>query len=95
MPRMEFCQIANPDSGTDGVYFSHNQTDIVQAASAYLGKGLKAEHSNDGFLHLNLNNTRAVIVAGFLGRQGWDLVSHACLTGGHEYWTFKRPIPGE
>ena len=60
---------------------------------AYLGRGLKAEHSNAAFLHVNLNNVLAVVVAGFLGQHGWDLVSHAVLTGGHEYWTFKRLMP--
>ena len=51
---------------------------------------MKAEHSNHGFLHLNLNHTQPVYVAGMLGNEGWEMVSHAVLTGGHEYWTFKR-----
>lgn len=96
MTRWEFCQLRNPDRGTDGVYFSHRQHDgFVEAASARLGRGLKAERSDGSFLHLNLNNYSAVGVAGFLGEQGWELVSHAVLTGGHEYWTFRRTLASE
>jgi hypothetical protein len=93
MTRWEYCQLSNPDSGTDAVVFSHGQgTTIVQEFSEALGKGLKAEHSGPAFLHLNLNHTNTTRVAGLLGERGWDLVAHATLTGGHEYWTFKREI---
>jgi hypothetical protein len=86
----EYCQISNPQSGTDAVVFSRPQPRIVEQYSTALGRGLKAEHSGPQFLHLNLNHVNAVSVAGTLGFQGWELVSHAVLTGGHEYWTFKR-----
>jgi hypothetical protein len=89
----EYCQISNPASGTDAVTFSHPQREtIVQDFSTALGRGLKADQSNTGFLHLNLNHTNVVRVAGLLGEQGWDLATHSTLTGGHEYWTFKREL---
>ena len=94
MPNWEYCQIANPGSGTDSVQFSHTQSaTLVQEVSKALGRGLKAERSGPGFLHLNLSHTNTVAVAGLLGMRGWELVSHAVLTGGHEYWTFKRSVP--
>jgi hypothetical protein len=94
MDRWEYAQISNPASGTDGVAFSHPQPpSIVQEFSAALARGLKAEQSNIGFLHLNLNHTTTVRVAGLLGERGWALVTHSVLTGGHEYWTFRRPVP--
>ena len=36
-------------------------------------------------------------LAGLLGNEGSELVSNSVLTGGHEYWTFKREYerPGE
>ncbi len=86
--------IINPASGTDGVRFSYPQHDnIVKEFSAALGRGLKAEHSNPSFLHLNLGNTTTTFVAGVLGAQGWELVTHSVLTGGHEYFAFKRQLP--
>jgi hypothetical protein len=91
--RWEYCLISNPNSGTDGVTFSRpQQTTIVQEFSTALARGLKAENSNNGFLHLNLNHTNTMVVAGLLGEQGWEMVTHAVLTGGHEYITFKRPL---
>lgn len=90
--RWEYCQISNPASGTDAVRFSQTQPGIVQEASGALGRGLKAEYSKPHFLHLNLNHISTVTVAGFLGDRGWELVSHAVLTGAHEYWTFRRPL---
>jgi len=91
MTTWEFAQLSNPASGADSVKFSHQQAaDLVGLASAYLGKGLKAENSNAGYLHINLNHTTPVIVASMLGNWGWELVAHATLTGGHEYWTFRR-----
>jgi hypothetical protein len=93
MVTWEYAQILNPDSGTDSVVFSRPQDPgIVSEFSRLLGKGLKAESSKPHFLHLNLNHTSTVVVAGILGNRGWELVSHATLTGGHEYWTFKKAI---
>jgi hypothetical protein len=91
--RWEYAQVANPESETDFIRFSQPQSaDIVQWFSQSLGRGLKAERSDPAFLHLNLNHTTTVHVAGLLGILGWELVSHATLTGGHEYWTFKRQL---
>jgi hypothetical protein len=96
MTRWEYCQISNPGSGTDAVVFSRPQrSTIVADFSALLGRGLKAERSNPGFLHLNLSHTNTVLVAGLLGNEGWEVVSHAVLTGGHEYWSFKRALPDQ
>src|SRR5574338_487247 len=96
MATWEFCQLSNPGSGTDSVQFSHQQgATMVDEASKYLGRGLKAKFSNASFLHLNLNRTSAVIVAGMLGGWGWELVTHSTLTGGHEYWTFRRELVTE
>jgi hypothetical protein len=95
MSQWQYCQLSNPGSGKDYVLFSHIQgTNLVEEFSSVLGRGLKAENSNPSYLHLNLNYTSSVIVAGLLGMRGWELVSHAVLTGGHEYWTFKQPMPG-
>ena len=85
---------SNPATGTDSVQFSQQQDpDIVSRYSTALGRGLKAEMSNRGFLHLNLNHTNVVVVSGLLGAEGWELVTHAALTGGHEYITFRRELP--
>jgi hypothetical protein len=93
MATWEYCQISNPASGTDAVSFSHKQPQTrVGEISTALGRGLKAEQSNNMFLHLNLNHTTAVRVAGLLGERGWELATHSTLTGGHEYWTFKREL---
>jgi hypothetical protein len=95
MAQWECCQISNPQSGTDAVIFSKAQhPSIVQEYAAVLGRGLKAEQSTAQFLHLNLNYANTVMVAGMLGHQGWELVSHSVLTGGNDYWTFKRPMAG-
>jgi hypothetical protein len=94
MRRWEYCQFANPASGTDAVNFSHQQPQtMVQEFSAALGRGLKAQTSGVWRLHVNLNHASTVQVAGLLGERGWELVGHSVLTGGHEYWTFKREIP--
>ena len=78
------------------MYFSRIQpVEFLRAARERLQRGLHARDSRDEFLHLNLNHMNSVTVAGFLGQHGWDLVSHAVLTGGHEYWTFKRLIAVE
>ena len=96
MPQWEYCQLVNPDKGTDGVYFSRKQpVEFLRAARERLQRGLHARDSRAEFLHLNPNAMNSVTVAGFLGQHGWDLVSHAVLTGGHEYWTFKRLIAVE
>ena len=92
MTQWEYCQLSNPASGTDAVRFSNQQAaTMVSEFSTELGRGLKAENSHQAGLHLNLNHTTSIVVAGLLGNRGWELVSHAVLTGGHEYWTFKRP----
>lgn len=91
--KWEYCQLSNPASGADSVRFSHKQgPQLVPEFSAQLGRGLKAENSHETGLHLNLNHTTPVFVAGLLGSRGWELVGHSVLTGGHEYWTFKRPL---
>ena len=93
MTLWQYAQISNPASGADAVQFSHSQpAAIVAEFSAALGRGLKAEQSKPHYLHPNLNHTTSVRVAGELGARGWELVSHAVLTGGHEYWTFKKPL---
>ena len=93
MARWEYCQIRNPASGDDAVLFSHQQSqDLVPEFSAALQKGLKAERSTRQFFHLNLNHTNAVSVAGLLGEYGWEIVNHSVLTGGHEYYTFRRAL---
>ena len=92
----EYCQVSNPASGTDAVRFSKQQAaTLVSEFSSALGKGLKAENSYAAGLHLNLNHTSSIVVAGLLGKRGWELVGHSVLTGGHEYWTFKRQLGGE
>lgn len=93
MTRWEYAILSNPQSGTDSVGFSRVQeAGIVAEFDRRLGKGLKAGQSHAGFLHLNLRYVSSVVVAGHLGDLGWELVSHAVLTGGHEYWTFKRQV---
>jgi hypothetical protein len=93
MARWQYAMISNPQSGTDAVTFSHPQgAEFVKEASAALGRGLKANDSNDVFLHLNLNHTRTVWVSGFLGERGWELVGYSTLTGGHEYWVLKKEL---
>jgi hypothetical protein len=88
----EYCQISKPQSGTDAVRFSNQQPDtIIAEFSSELGRGLKPQSSHSGELHLNLNHTTTIVVAGLLGKRGWELVSHALLSGNHESWTFKRP----
>jgi hypothetical protein len=94
LAKWEYCILSNPASGTDAVTFSHGQPEgTVAWFSEQLGRGLKAENSHNSFLHVNLNHTTPVRVAGLLGLAGWELVSHAVLTGGHEYWTFKKAVP--
>jgi hypothetical protein len=91
--RWEYAMISNPSSGADGILFSrHQDQSILGEFSAALGRGMKPSSSNTGYIHLNLNHTNTTFVAGLLGERGWELVSHAVLTGGHEYWTFKRVI---
>lgn len=81
MPRWEYAELSNPASGSDGVIFSHPQrATIVDEFKATLGKGLKAENSHTRWLHVNLGHTN--VVAGMLGYEGWELVSHSTLTGG-------------
>jgi hypothetical protein len=87
----EYAELSNPASGSDGVIFSHPQRRlIVDEFKGFLAKGLKAENSTNRWLHLNLGHTNVVFVAGLLGNEGWELVSHSTLTGGHEYFMFKR-----
>jgi hypothetical protein len=59
---------------------------------AWVRTRVESRASNNMFLHLNLNHTTAVRVAGLLGERGWELATHSTLTGGHEYWTFKREL---
>jgi hypothetical protein len=93
MTRWQYAMISNPQSGTDAVTFSQAQgADFVREAAEALGKGVKANDSNEVFLHLNLNQTRTVWVSGFLGARGWELVGYSTLTGGHEYWVFKKEV---
>src|SRR5689334_21872245 len=88
--RWEYCTVADAHSGTDAVLFSRAQRPtLVADYSKRLARGLKAEFSNPGFLHLNMGHTNVVVVAGLLGEEGCELVSHAVLTGGHQYLTFK------
>jgi hypothetical protein len=96
MRQWEYAMLRNPESGTDSVIFSRPQPGtIVQEFSAAHGRGRKAEQSNAQFLHLNLNHTNSVIVAGLLGERGWDLVNHAVLTGGHEFSRFVGSCRGQ
>lgn len=93
MANWEYATISNPASGDDAIMFSRPQdASIVPWFSTALGRGLKAEKSTPSFLHVNLNHTNTTVVAGLLGQLGWELVSHAVLTGGHEYWVFKRQL---
>lgn len=96
MIRWEYAELSNPDSGTDAVRFSHVQrASIVADYKKALDRGLKENQSNNAMLHLNLGHTSTIQVCGLLGHEGWELVSHATLTGGHEYFMFKRQIPDE
>lgn len=91
MRRWQYAILSNPASGTDGVAFSHSQSaTLVPEASADLGRGLKPEQSSPAFLHLNLNHTTPIQVSGMLGDHGWELAGYSTLTGGHEYWIFKK-----
>jgi hypothetical protein len=93
LTRWQYAMISNPQSGTDSVAFSHPQgPGLVKEMSAALGKGLKADDSNEVFLHINLNHTKTVWVSGALGARGWELVGYSTLTGGHEYWVFKKEL---
>jgi hypothetical protein len=93
MARWEYAIFSNPASGDDGIRFSHGQkATIVQDAASFFGRGLKAEHSNNLWLHINLNNTKTTNVCGFLGDRGWELAGYSTLTGGHEYFIFKRQL---
>ncbi len=95
MTKWEYAMLSNPASGDDSVSFSQLQDPtIVQEFGAALGKGLKAERSNAGFLHLNLNHTNVVRVSGLLGERGWEMVGFSTLTGGHMYMMFRRHIAG-
>ena len=94
MTSWEFAELSNPHTGKDGIIFSRPQdASVLREFSARLQRGVKAEQSYPQWIHLNLNHTNVVYAAGILGELGWDLVSHACLTGGHEYFMFKRPLP--
>ena len=87
--------LSNPSSGSDGVKFSHPQrATLVDDFKGMLAKGLKAENSNNRWLHVNLGHVGVVHIAGLLGPEGWELVSHSTLTGGHEYFMFKRELTG-
>jgi hypothetical protein len=93
MRRWEYAELSNPAGGTDSVAFSHPQRpSLVDDYKAILQRGLKAENSNNRFLHLNLGHTSTITVAGLLGNEGWELVGQAALTGGHEYLMFKREL---
>jgi hypothetical protein len=91
---VEYARLSNPDGGTDSVQFSHAQRPtLVADFKAILDRGLKAENSNVAFLHLNMRHTNVIRVSGLLGNEGWELVSYATLTKGHEYFVFKRELP--
>lgn len=95
MRKWEYAEISNPASGTDSVTFSHPQRgSLVNDYKALLQRGLKEGQSNNRFLHLNLSHTNTITVAGMLGDEGWEMVSQAALTGGHEYLVFKREREG-
>jgi hypothetical protein len=93
--RWEYAMMSDPESGDDTVTFSHPQgPQLVPWFSEALQRGLKAERSNERFLHVNLNYTTAGRVCGLLGELGWEMVGFSTLTGGHAYWMFKRPLAG-
>lgn len=93
MAKWEYAQFSNPANGDDGVMFSHSQSPtMVQEFSQMLGRGLKAQNSNQFWLHLNMTHVNQVAVCGRLGERGWELVGFATLTGGHAYWMFKREL---
>ena len=88
--RWEYCMLSNPTSATASVNFTHTQRDtLVQDFTAHLGMGLFAD-STTGYLHLNLAATNLMTVAGWLGNEGWELVSHTVLPGSVQYFAFKR-----
>lgn len=93
MTRWEYAELSNPDSGTDAVAFSNPQRQtIVDDYKGWLQLGLKEKESSNQFLHVNLRHTNVIRICGLLGHDGWELVSHSTLTGGHEYFMFKRQI---
>jgi hypothetical protein len=93
MARWQYALFSNPQSGNDGVTFSHAQpATIVQEFAAALGRGLKAENSNAGWLHLNLNHTTMIRVAGLLGERGWHMTGFSMLLGGHAFMTFEKEL---
>lgn len=93
MVRWEYAMLADPESGTDSVAFSLSQgPGLVRGLSTALDRGLKAEHSNDRFLHLNLTHTTPIIVLGPLGDRGWELCAFSTLAGGDAYWMLRRAI---
>lgn len=95
MAKWEYAMLSNPSDGSDGVKFSDPQREtLVDDFKGWLAKGLKAENSNNRWLHVNLTHTNVVHIAGLLGHEGWELVSHSTLTGGHEYFVFKRELTG-
>jgi len=82
--------LSNPASGTGSVNFTHSQREtLVKDFTAHLGQGLFAD-STTGYLHLNMGVTNLMTVAGWLGNEGWELVSHTVLPGNFQYFTFKR-----
>lgn len=93
MQRWEYAMLSDPDTGDDGVLFSHDQgPQFVPHVSKLLGRGLKAERSNGRWLHVNMSHTNPVVILGLLGEMGWELCGFATLPGGHAYWTLKRPL---
>ena len=82
--------MSNPAGGTASVHFTHTQrATLVQDFTAHLGQGLYAD-STTGYLHLNVAATNLMTVAGWLGNEGWELVSHSVLSDNYQYFAFKR-----
>lgn len=93
MSRWQYAMFSNPQSGSDGVTFSHPQEPtIVQEFSVALGRGLKAENSNLSWLHVNMGHTNMARIAGLLGERGWRNVGFSTLTGGHAYMLFEKEL---
>ena len=91
--RWEYAMFSDPESGDDGISFSQPQgPNLVPYFSQALGRGLKAERSNERWLHVNLNNATPIAVMGVMGQLGWEMCGFSTLTGGHAYWMFRRRL---
>ena len=91
MANWEYARLSNPESRTDSVQFSHPQRpSIVDDWKRLLDRGLKEHQSNNRWLHVNLNHTNVMAISGILGDEGWELVTYATMSGGHEFFVFQR-----